>query len=216
MALMKPFFDPGFWQRFVADMERHPMGKPFDPGSATVRTSVGIDPARLAAMAGPRAAGVAGPWSVAVLHWHPTPLNKLITCHWGTAHVRKQADARRVADEMALAGVPEAKGKRRVGLKIILGPRQRAADPDAYWKSTLDALVACKRLVNDSREWVELGAVEFGRGKNKETVIELADLPRAARTRAAVKAARRSVAGCCARHADNQACDCLENAEGGS
>ena len=40
------------------------------------------------------------------------------------------------------AGIPRATGRRRVSLHIVLAPRQRAGDPDAFWKSTLDALVA--------------------------------------------------------------------------
>jgi hypothetical protein len=123
----------------------------------------------------PHTLGLSKTWVLTVPNWHPCPLNKLIGCHHGTAHARRAADQRRLADEMALAGVPEARCRRRVSLRVVLGPRQRACDPDAFWKSTLDALVACRRLVDDSRTWCELGTVEFDRGK-KATVVTLEDL----------------------------------------
>ncbi len=117
-----------------------------------------------------------GPWVVTILNWHPCPLNKLLGCHWGTAHASKMADQRRIADEMHLAGVPEAHGRRRVSLRIVLGPRQRGFDPDSGWKSTLDAIVACRRLVDDSRTWVELVPVEYERGKARATILTLEEI----------------------------------------
>ena len=135
-----------------------------DFGTATVV------PAKRGGLAAP------GRWTVTILHWHPVPLNKLIGVHWGTAHARKMADQRRLADELAFAGVPEARHRRRVSLRVILGPRQRAFDPDAPWKSLLDALVACRRLVDDSRQWCELGEIEFERGKAKATVLTIEDV----------------------------------------
>lgn len=116
-----------------------------------------------------------GRWVVTIPNWHPCPLNKLIGYSWRTVHARKQADQRRVADEMAFAGIPEARKARRVSLRIVLGPRQRSCDPDAYWKSMLDALVACGRLRDDSRQWCELDHVEFERGK-RSTVLTLEDI----------------------------------------
>ena len=138
----------------------------FDPGSATV-----VDAKRPAGPPPP------GRWVVTILNFHPCPLNKLIGCHWAVAHARKMADQRRIAEEMALAGVPEAvRVRRRVSLRVVLGPRQRAFDPDAPWKSLLDALVACRRLVNDSRQWMELGTIEFERGKARATVLVIEDV----------------------------------------
>ena len=64
-----------------------------------------------------------------------------------------------------------------MSLEITLAPRQRAGDPDAYWKSLLDALVRARLLVDDRRQYVELGAVTFARGKAKRTVVTLEDLP---------------------------------------
>lgn len=116
-----------------------------------------------------------GPWTLTIPGWHPTPLNDLVGAHRMKAHRLKSADARRVADEAELAKIPRAFGKRRVRLRIVLGRGQRGCDGDAYWKSLLDALVACHRLYDDSRQWCELTAVEFDRGK-KATVIVLEDI----------------------------------------
>ncbi len=65
---------------------------------------------------------------------------------------------------------------RRVHLAITLKKGQRAPDTDAFWKSTLDALVATRLLKDDSRTWCVLDPVEFQRGTEKETTIELTDL----------------------------------------
>jgi hypothetical protein len=108
--------------------------------------------------------------------WHPTPVNRLVGAHFGTRARRKRHDRELVAAHALAAGIPRATRRRRVQLCITLGPRQRAADPDAYWKSTLDALVACGQLVNDSRQWVELGPVTFARGPAPATSIVLEDL----------------------------------------
>jgi Holliday junction resolvase RusA-like endonuclease len=69
----------------------------------------------------------------------------------------------------------KATGKRRVTITIILGPRQRGADPDAYFKAVGDALVDCGALVDDSRKWVEWMPVRYDRGKNTGCMIELED-----------------------------------------
>jgi len=89
---------------------------------------------------------------------------------------RKRSDREIVAAYVLMAGAIEATGKRRVNLHITLSPRQRAADPDAYWKSLLDALVHCKALRNDNRQWVELMPVEFDRASTKATTIVLTDV----------------------------------------
>jgi hypothetical protein len=55
----------------------------------------------------------------------------------------------------------------------LLGPRQRGADPDAYWKSLLDALVHAGLLVDDSPKWCELGPVRFERECRRKPAIQL-------------------------------------------
>jgi hypothetical protein len=107
--------------------------------------------------------------------WHPAKLNELLG-HWAQRHRLKRGDRELVGYYARLAGIPLAVLPRRVSLRIILGPRERAADPDAYWKSLLDALVHCGGLVNDNRQSVELGTVEFHRGPKRSTEITLEDL----------------------------------------
>lgn len=113
----------------------------------------------------------AGKWYVRIDRWHPARLNQLINVHWATAARRKKHDAQIVALSVAGAGVPKAESKRRVSLEITLAPRQRAGDPDAYWKSLLDSLVHCGALRNDSHVWLELGGITFARGPIASTVI---------------------------------------------
>ena len=151
----------------------------FSPGTATVGDSKrppldGI--ARLAATA-PHKLGLAGRWVVTMLGYHPPTINMLIGRGWRTIHSIKRRDRKRIGDEMALAGIPRATGKRRVTLEIILAPRQRSPDPDAFWKVLLDSLVSCGALKDDNRQWVELAPVEIGRGKRRATVLTLEDVP---------------------------------------
>jgi Holliday junction resolvase RusA-like endonuclease len=115
-------------------------------------------------------------YEIVVPNWSPTPLNKLLGCHWGTRSRLKRADADLVAVYAMRAGVPRATGRRRVTLRLTLGPRQRAPDPDSLWKSLLDALVRAGLLVDDDRFGVELGEVTFERGPEPATVIVLEDL----------------------------------------
>ncbi|HKI30283.1 MAG TPA: hypothetical protein VKA46_00225 [Gemmataceae bacterium] len=108
--------------------------------------------------------------------WHPARLNQLLTQHWRPRYRLKRADAALVATYAHLTGIPPATGRRRVLLRITLGPRQRAGDPDAYWKSLLDALKAARLLVDDNRQGVELGPVTFDRGPARATAITLENL----------------------------------------
>ncbi len=108
--------------------------------------------------------------------WHPCRLNELIGVHWATRVKLKRGDLDLVAAYAKMQSIPPATGRRRVSLRLTLAPRQRAGDPDAYWKSTLDALAASKLLVDDSRTWCELGEITFERGSERKTVIELEDI----------------------------------------
>jgi hypothetical protein len=111
-----------------------------------------------------------------VPRWHPQPLNKLLGCHWGTRAKLKRADADMIAIYAMQAGVPRATGRRRVVLRLTLGPGQQAADPDAYWKSLLDALARAGLLVDDNRQGVELGGVVFDRGVEQAMTVILENL----------------------------------------
>ena len=111
-----------------------------------------------------------------VPNWHPVRLNQFIGRHWAVKHRLKKSDRVLLGWYAKIEGIPPATGKRRVSLVITLAPRHRAADPDAYWKSALDALTAAGLLVDDSPRWCELGAVEFRRGADRQTEIVLEDL----------------------------------------
>lgn len=124
----------------------------------------------------PKAEPMIGRWVLTIPGYQPVTLNSLMGCNPYTIHRKKQADKKKIAGEAVLAGIPKAWCRRAVALTIILGPRQRAADPDAFWKATLDSLVSCGLLVDDSRQWVRLGAVDFERGE-RGTIIALEDIP---------------------------------------
>ncbi len=105
----------------------------------------------------------------------PARLNELLG-HWSRGWRLKRRDRDIIALAARLQRIPVATGKRRVSLTIILAPRQRAADPDAFWKSTNDALVACGLLLDDNRQHCELGTVAFQRGTQMATEIVLEDV----------------------------------------
>ena len=115
-------------------------------------------------------------YTLRIDNWHPRRLNELLAVHWSKAGQLKKADQQLVAAMSLNARIPRATGKRRVRLHLILAPRQRGADPDAYWKSLLDALTSCGLLVDDNRQHVELTMPTFARGKRRETIITLEDL----------------------------------------
>lgn len=109
-----------------------------------------------------------------ILHipnWHPTPINKLLNNHWAKAAILKREDCKMIGAYAHKRKIPKALGKRSVGLHITLGKGQRACDPDAYWKTTLDALVRLGYLTDDNRQGVELMPVEFKRGKMASTIV---------------------------------------------
>lgn len=116
-------------------------------------------------------------WLVAIPRWHPARLNTLKAgVHWATAARLKRFDKDVVAISVMGAAVPKADGKRSVELAIVLGPRMRGGDPDSYWKSLLDALVACGALLGDAKEHVELLPVRYERGSQHATLILLRDI----------------------------------------
>jgi hypothetical protein len=109
-------------------------------------------------------------------HWHPTPLNKLLGNHHKAGR-RKRADRDMVMAYAHLSRLPQATGKRRIILEIILDKGMRKCDPDAYWKSLLDALQQAKLLVNDSDRWVVTDPPTYSRGRVWGTRVVLMDLP---------------------------------------
>ena len=117
-------------------------------------------------------------WSVLIERWHPTTLNRLMGCHHMEAARLKALDARMVGTYCLQAGVPAAvKVRRRVSLAITLGKGQRGPDKDCWWKSTLDALVRCGALHDDSDRWCELGSIVYLKADERATRITLEDVP---------------------------------------
>lgn len=94
-------------------------------------------------------------------NWHPARTNALLSAHWAAAQRMKDSDFNMVNGYRLRYGLPKAEGKRRVTLHIIRKPRQAGADPDAYWKSLLDALKRAGLLVDDNRQHVELMPVTY-------------------------------------------------------
>ena len=113
-------------------------------------------------------------YTISIPNWHPVRLNMLMAVHHMKAYRLKEADKEVVAWYMST--VPPATTKRRLTLTIVLPPGRRGGDPSAYWKSLEDSLVSCKRLVNDSKEWVELAPVRYERGQAPASIITLEDL----------------------------------------
>jgi hypothetical protein len=107
--------------------------------------------------------------------WRPATVNQLLRTVRGRIRYKK-LDRALITAYGRLAAVPPATVRRRVSAHITLGPGQKAADPDAYWKSLLDALVQAGMLVDDDAEGVEFGPVTFGRGPSWGTAIALEDL----------------------------------------
>lgn len=116
------------------------------------------------------------PYVVEIPDWHPIRTNELIGSGWRSVYRRKTTQHNLVAAYFWKANIPFADIKRRVTLLIILGPRQRGGDPDAYWKVLLDSLVKCHALVDDRKEWVELEPVQYERGDRPATFIMLEDV----------------------------------------
>jgi Holliday junction resolvase RusA-like endonuclease len=119
--------------------------------------------------------GEPGAYRITIPGWHPATVNELMKSVKARIRLKKR-DRGMVAIAALAQQIPAAHGRRRVHLAITMGPGQRGADPDAYWKSLLDAMVMCGLLIDDRKEYVVLDPVEFVRGKEPETTIELYDL----------------------------------------
>jgi hypothetical protein len=117
-----------------------------------------------------------GTYRIEIPGWVPTPLNQLLG-HWRGRWGRKKADKAMVLVHAWKCRIPPADGRRRVSLLITLPPGQRRWDPDCFWKSCLDALVAARLLKDDSSKWCELGTIIQMRTGVLSTTIILEDLP---------------------------------------
>ncbi|WP_435018466.1 hypothetical protein TA3x_000440 [Tundrisphaera sp. TA3] len=117
-----------------------------------------------------------GATEITIPRWHPATVNQLLGGHWSKGHRLKKRDRQMI---WAYAqGKPKATGKRLVELTIILKPKQRGSDPDAFFKSLADALVHAGLLKDDNRQGVELAPVAYERGTEADwgTRIRLTDI----------------------------------------
>lgn len=96
--------------------------------------------------------------------------------NWARAAKLKKRDRRLVALAWLEAGGVPATGRRRVDVEITLTPRQRGTDPDAFFKSLLDSLVACGALFDDAAAWCQLGEVTFTRGDAPAMRVTVSDV----------------------------------------
>ena len=113
-------------------------------------------------------------WTLDIPGWHPAPLNTLLG-HKMKAHRLKSHDREIIGKAVLAYAVPPAEVKRHVNLTLIYPPAQRAVDPDASYKSLLDALVAFGALKNDSHQWVSYDLPVVLRGPVKRAIITLQD-----------------------------------------
>jgi Holliday junction resolvase RusA-like endonuclease len=70
---------------------------------------------------------------------------------WAAAKKRD----REVIRELLVGRIPPATGRRKVMLVVTKKSRRGVTDPSNLLKSTLDSLVSCGLLVDDSQQWLE-------------------------------------------------------------
>ena len=116
-----------------------------------------------------------GTHTLVIERWRPLRLNDMLYRNRYSVARRKRADKHLIAIEAVRQGVPKAAGPRRVSIHVVLSGRQKAADPDAYWKSLNDGLTSCGLLVDDSSRYCTLGPVTYERGEVTRTIITLED-----------------------------------------
>lgn len=103
----------------------------------------------------------------------PTTVNELMRSV-GKRIRAKRGDRDLVIFYSRLQGIPAAQGKRRVDVTITK-PNGKFPDPDAIFKSLLDALVHARMLLDDDAEHVVLGPITFERGE-RSTLVVLEDI----------------------------------------
>jgi len=105
----------------------------------------------------------------------PQNLNRLLRTHWAKRNRAIRADADLVAVLAMQAGIPKARGKRRLSLAVTTNTNV-APDADNLLKAMLDALVKARLLIDDSPRWVELAGISVSRADRRETRITLEDV----------------------------------------
>ena len=107
--------------------------------------------------------------------WRPALANELDR-GWRQAHKLKTRDYDNCYRAMIAYAVPAAAGPRSV-LCFIAGPFRRLPDPDAPWKSLLDALKRAGAIKDDSAQWCRFSPAVFSRARAIETTLIIEDTP---------------------------------------
>src|SRR6185369_1450814 len=89
-------------------------------------------------------------YRLSVPHWRPALCNTWRGRHWSVAHRLRKQTVQLLGVYARLQQVPPATGRRRVSVEIVLAPRQRQPDRDAFDKLLLDALTGAGLLLDDS------------------------------------------------------------------
>jgi hypothetical protein len=93
--------------------------------------------------------------------WRPASLNELNKGVKISIRLKKRDRDVLCYYAMRIALLPKATQKRRVSLKIRVPKGQRRHDPDAFWKSCLDAAKHAELIVDDGPRWLELGRMDY-------------------------------------------------------
>lgn len=115
-------------------------------------------------------------WEVKIDGYRPASLNEIMHGHWARGAALKKRDRIAMGLAFAISGVPAATGKRRVSLRITLPKGSRRHDIDAFLKTTLDACVHAKILIDDNPKWAVWGGVFYERGEQLSTTIIVEDI----------------------------------------
>jgi hypothetical protein len=99
--------------------------------------------------------GPPGRWEVMIEGWFPYRLNQLLSAHKYKRGKMKYEDAQVIGQALREAGVSRATGKRRLQYVIVLAPKQRGADGDAFDKSLRDGLKRAGAIKDDNRQWLD-------------------------------------------------------------
>src|SRR5947209_8313257 len=88
-------------------------------------------------------------WTLTVPRWRPPACNSWRGRHWSKAHKLRKAAEQLLATDARQQRIPQAAGRRRVTVEVVLAPRMRQPDRDAFDKLLLDALVNVGLLLDD-------------------------------------------------------------------
>lgn len=109
--------------------------------------------------------------------YHPPTVNQLLQNRWKAAKLKKQC-VMVFWHSILEQKLVKASGRRMVEIVITVANNKpgRRPDKDAHYKSTLDALVKCNMLVDDSTRWCDHAATLIVSGEHDATTIKLTDI----------------------------------------